>query len=177
MDSFELFCFLSTDVGICSGLIIMTKPVQWSSHYFLHWECAVTCCPLNTLSYSCIIQSHLCFLEFFLCCWPMVHYLLRYYWQIWGKWKALTHLELLKRGFCFLTPLCCGKQLEASFAFTTVRKCCGLKVCIWQQFTIFLEFHHRAGYTSRVTPWAIDGCRAMVAIHLCQGLSFASLWI
>lgn len=88
--------------------------------------------------------------------------------------ESLDHLKLFKWDPCYLRPPCLNEKLEAGLAFTGVRKAHGLKVCIWQEAVVFLELQLRVGYTSCFTPWAVDDCRAVVAIRLCQGLSFAS---
>lgn len=136
-----------------------------SPNYYLH-RGAVSghCCPLPILSDP-WIKSQLYFFGYFS--------LDAYLWSLplmilltsLRKWKALTHLKLVKREPCYLTPPCINEQLEASLVFTGVRKAQGLLVYIWQEPVIYLEFQHGAGYTSPFTPWAVDGCKAMVAGH------------
>ena len=132
------------------------------------------CCPLNTLSCPWISEWPLYFLGSFSFDAEGVVHFLTYHWQTWGKWKALTHLRLLMREVCYLTLLGWSKQLEVSFAVTGSESPVGSRFAIGSSLRYFWSSQGGAGHSSHFTPGAVDGCRALVAIHLCQGSSLAS---
>ena len=120
------------------------------------------CCPLNALSCPCIRERQLYFLgSFSFEAEGVVYSFLRCYWQAWGKWKALTHLKLLKREFCYLTPPGWSKQLEASFAFTGSENPVGSRFAMGSSLRYFwsssveLGTHHVSllGLLMAVEPW------------------------
>lgn len=93
-----------------------------------------------------------------------------------AEMESPDSFETFKERILLLNTSMPKQQLEVSLAFTGARKVCitGVRFASGRR-RLYLEFQLGAGHTSHFTPGVADGCRAVVAIHLRQGLSVASL--